>query len=130
MQDPKQLLGDQLREVRVGQGLSLARAGQLAGISAAYLQKLERGLVRNPSPRILERVAEALALDYLELMELIGYLEPSRAAARRPPRPMLVTENRAEPLTADEAAALSAFLMASRNRPTPAGPGLEHGMDS
>jgi transcriptional regulator with XRE-family HTH domain len=76
-------LGEALRDGREERGLSLAAAAQPARISAAYLHKLERGLVDNPSPRVLARIACALEMPYLRLMELAGYLDEMQLAEAR-----------------------------------------------
>ena len=61
------------REVRV---LSAVEAARAAGISAAYLSKLENDAVKRPSPPVLHQLSEALAVPYAELMRLCGYLVP------------------------------------------------------
>ncbi len=76
-------LGQELHRTRDKKGLSLEAVAAPAKISGAYLHKLERGVVNNPSPRVLARVALALEVPYLRLMELAGYLdEEQRALAR------------------------------------------------
>lgn len=70
-----------------------------AEISAAYLQKLERSQVAEPSPKILRRLAGALDLPYRRLMELAGYELPSRSnnpfAARLAGASLTIAEERA-----------------------------------
>jgi transcriptional regulator with XRE-family HTH domain len=66
----------QAREVRDLSGVDAARA---AGISAAYLSKLERDAVKKPSPHVLHQLSEALALPYTELMRLSGYRVPGES---------------------------------------------------
>lgn len=82
-------LGRDLREARKGRRASLETVANAARISAPYLLKLERGEVANPSPRVLARVAAALGVPYLQLMELAGYLDEDDLAAirNREPRP-------------------------------------------
>src|SRR2546423_10767811 len=63
----------QAREVREMSGMDTARA---AGISAAYLSKLENDAVKKPSPHVLHQLSEALALPYADLMRLSGYRLP------------------------------------------------------
>lgn len=113
-------LGEELRRARDTRGDSLQAVAEPARISAAYLQKLERGSVGTPSPRVLRRLAGALGLDYLRVMELADYLsrEEAAEAARRAPRP------RPHPLadqglTPEEWRAVGAFvktLKAQRSR--------------
>jgi transcriptional regulator with XRE-family HTH domain len=63
----------QAREVRELSAIDAARA---AGISAAYLSKLETDSVKRPSPHVLHQLSEALAVPYAELMRLSGYQVP------------------------------------------------------
>ena len=76
-------LAEALRDAREELGLSLAAVAEPARISAAYLHKLERGVVDNPSPRVLARIAAALEMPYLRLMELAGYLNEMQLAEVR-----------------------------------------------
>jgi transcriptional regulator with XRE-family HTH domain len=63
----------QAREIRELSAIDAARA---AGISAAYLSKLENDSVKRPSPHVLHQLSEALAVPYAELMRLSGYQVP------------------------------------------------------
>ena len=67
----------QAREVRELSAIDAARA---AGISSAYLSKLESDMVKKPSPHVLHQLSEALTLPYAELMRLSGYRIPGPAA--------------------------------------------------
>ncbi len=69
-------LGAELRSIRQIKGLSLKNAAGAASISTAYLQKLEGGDVQQPSPHVLNRLAEALEVPYATLMQLAGYVVP------------------------------------------------------
>jgi|GEM_PF-1670028 len=104
-------LGHELRQAREDRGLSLAAAAGPARISAAYLHKLERGLVSSPSPRVLARLAAALEVSYLRLMELAGYLDQeqlARARLRQPsPQPHPLA---GQQLTPGEWRAVGAFI--------------------
>jgi transcriptional regulator with XRE-family HTH domain len=68
----------QAREVRELSGTDAARA---AGISAAYLSRLETDAVKKPSPHVLHRLSEALAIPYAELMRLSGYPVPAASVS-------------------------------------------------
>lgn len=70
-------LGEKLREVRELKGLSLAAVAGPAGMSATYLQKLERGEVESPSPHRLHSLANVFDVSYTDLMVLAGYIVPS-----------------------------------------------------
>jgi transcriptional regulator with XRE-family HTH domain len=72
----------QAREVRELSGSDAARA---AGISAAYLSKLETDAVKKPSPLVLHRLSEALTIPYPELMRLSGYPVPTASVAAAAP---------------------------------------------
>ena len=74
-------LGVVLRRAREIRGLSGADAARAASISPAYLSKLESDAVKKPSPPVLHQLSEALALPYVDLMRLSGYLVPGQSAA-------------------------------------------------
>ncbi len=63
-------------------GLSSADAAQAAGISAAYLNRLEGDGVKRPSPPVLHWLSEALAVPYAALMRLTGYRVPGESERR------------------------------------------------
>ena len=78
MTPPFGIVLKQAREVR---GLSAVDASRAAGISAAYLSKLENDAVKKPSPQVLHQLSEALGVPYAELMRLSGYLVPGESHA-------------------------------------------------
>jgi transcriptional regulator with XRE-family HTH domain len=104
-------LGEELRRAREARGNSLQGVAEPAKISAAYLQKLERGAVGTPSPRVLRRLGGVLGLDFLHLMELADYLagdEVAEAGRRSPsPRPHPLAN---QALTPEEWRAVGAFI--------------------
>lgn len=65
--DPPVLLGRRLREVRVWRGLSLRAAAELAGLSASYLSRIERGERPVERRSTLEALAAALRVAPSEL---------------------------------------------------------------
>ena len=71
--------GAVLKQARDVRGLSGADAARAAGISAAYLSKLENDGVKTPSPNVLYQLSEALAVPYADLMMLSGYVVPGPA---------------------------------------------------
>jgi transcriptional regulator with XRE-family HTH domain len=88
-----------------------------AEISTAYLQKLEAGMVKQPSPHVLHQLASALGVGYAELMRLAGYVVPDAGQRRgRRPRNELTYALSSEELTEDEAAALAEYLDWYRSR--------------
>jgi transcriptional regulator with XRE-family HTH domain len=74
-------LGTVLRQAREVRGLSAVDVARAAGISPAYLSKLENDAVKRPSPLVLHRLGEALAVPYAELMRLCGYHVPGESDA-------------------------------------------------
>jgi transcriptional regulator with XRE-family HTH domain len=110
-------LGAQLREVRVLRGMSLSAVARMAAISTAYLQKLEAGGVKQPSPKVLHQLAEALDLDYAALMGLAGYVVPgpSQEPDRRR-RNRLIHALGSEELSEEEARELARYLDWYRHR--------------
>jgi HTH-type transcriptional regulator, competence development regulator len=72
-------IGTVLRQARDVRELSAADAARAAGISAAYLGKLENDAVKRPSPHVLHQLSEALAVPYAELMRLSGYRVPGES---------------------------------------------------
>ncbi|MBN2027368.1 MAG: helix-turn-helix domain-containing protein [Actinobacteria bacterium] len=116
-------LGNVLKKEREERGASLTSVAGPANISAAYLHKLERGVINSPSPRVLARLAVALDVDYLRLMELAGYLDEeqlARASLREPsPRPHPLAGRK---LTTEEWRAVDAIikmLIAQRGKEGP-----------
>lgn len=75
--------GAVLRQAREVRGLSAVEAARAAGISAAYLSRLENDAVKRPSPHVLHQIGEALAVPYAELMRLTGYPLPGGSGANR-----------------------------------------------
>jgi transcriptional regulator with XRE-family HTH domain len=104
-------LGAELRKARDHMGASLQAIADTAKISAAYLQKLERGEVTTPSPRVLRRLASSVGLPYLGLMELAGYLDEEELAEARLSEPSPRSHPLAsQKLTPEEWRAVGAFI--------------------
>ncbi len=72
--------GTMLKQARDVRGLSAVGVARAAGISAAYLNRLENGGVKHPSPHVLHQLSQALAIPYDELMRLSGYPVPGQTA--------------------------------------------------
>ena len=68
--------GQALRKAREVRGISATHAARAAGISPAYLNRLENDTVKRPSPLVLDPLSEVLAVPYVELMRLSGYRVP------------------------------------------------------
>jgi transcriptional regulator with XRE-family HTH domain len=108
-------LGAKLAQARQEQARSLQSVAEPANITAPYLQKLERGVVATPSPRVLGRLARELGLSYLGLMELAGYLDERQLAEARSrgpePHPLA-----GQDLSPDEWRAVGAFIRELKSR--------------
>lgn len=65
-------LGTRLAEIRNTQGLSMRKVAADAGISVAYLSKLERDETTNPSIEVLEGLARALNVELAEIRPSVG----------------------------------------------------------
>ena len=77
--------GAVLRQAREVRELSAVDAARSAGISTAYLSKLENDAVKKPSPHVLHQLSEALGVPYAELMRLSGYRVPDESDADAAP---------------------------------------------
>src|SRR5207244_2383127 len=97
------------QQLRVLRGESLNGVARAAEISAAYLQKLERNEVKEPSPHILLRLSKALRVPYEELMKLYGYVHGSRAM-KKSDVSVLAQALNSENLTDEELKALARYL--------------------
>ena len=64
-------------------GLRREEVAMLAGISADYYLRLERGRDKNPSPQVLQALARVLSLDELEQDYLLGLAAPRQKSQRR-----------------------------------------------
>jgi HTH-type transcriptional regulator, competence development regulator len=110
---PESTLGSELRRIREFRGATLKSVAEPAGISAAYLLKLERDVVQSPSPHVLRRLADCLDISYLKLMALAGY-EISDDHSTMPRVGVLADALAAESLDESEQRAVAAFLTALR----------------
>lgn len=81
--------------VRRVPGLRREEVAMLAGISADYYLRLERGRDRNPSPQVLEAIARVLQLDE----ENLAHLRSLAGQLPRPSRPRAGDEPPAATLT-------------------------------
>lgn len=108
-------LGAELSSARARAGRSLRDVASASGISAAYLQKLERSQVSEPSPRILRNLAVCLGISYGRLMKAAGYEAPIHSQVDPLARKLAASR-----LTDAEERAVAAFiehLVAQRTSP-------------
>ena len=75
-------IGATLRQARTIRSLSAMDAARAAGISTAYLSKLENDAVKRPSPIVLHQLSEALGIPYTGLMRMSGYRIPGESTAQ------------------------------------------------
>jgi len=71
--EPRRTVGEWVRELRQRRGWSMLKLAQRAGISKAYLLKLEKGEA-NPTEEVIKRLATALEV---RAGLLLGEVEPS-----------------------------------------------------
>jgi transcriptional regulator with XRE-family HTH domain len=50
----------QLRAIRESQGICLTKLAKSSGIKPSYLSEIERGIKKNPSKDVMERIAKSL----------------------------------------------------------------------
>ncbi len=120
MPDPG-TLGELLKMTRSLRGLTLKGVAEPAGISATYLQNLERGAVAEPSLHHLRSLSKVLDLPYATLIELAGYELPELddsdpnpvAASRSNP---LLNALAAQEVTVEETQELLDYLQFIRRR--------------
>ena len=97
--------------------MSLRQVEEASGkeVSNAYLSQLENGKILQPSPTILNKLAEIYEVDYLALMELAGYL-PAAAARTASQRHGRIATFAEHSLTSDEEAELMKYLKFLRSQ--------------
>ena len=109
-------LGIRLRAARERAGLTLREVEERTGISNAYLSQIESGRIKEPSPRILHRLAELYGESYAELLELAGYPVPEAGEGRRSHESSLHAHGRLGSVTHEEEAELLEYLKFMRTR--------------
>jgi len=75
--------------VRRVPGLRREEVALLAGVSAEYYERLERGRTKNPSASVLDSVARVLRLSPVERDHLFALANPARSGSASPPAPRL-----------------------------------------
>jgi transcriptional regulator with XRE-family HTH domain len=84
-------------------------------VSNAYLSQLENGKVAQPSPSVLNTLAELYGIEYMTLMQMAGYLPATnaRSAESRHGRVATFAEHNLSP---DEEAELIKYLQYLRTK--------------
>ena len=87
-------------------------------VSNAYLSQLETGKILQPSPNVLNTLADIYKIEYVQLMELAGYLPAAKAreAAQRHGRIATFAEHN---LTPEEEGELMQYLQYLRTKKKP-----------
>lgn len=62
------MLGSRIRQLRIKKNLTLSQLAERASISKSYLSYIERGVQKNPSIQILEKIAIILSVDVNKLL--------------------------------------------------------------
>ncbi|MGJ7531262.1 helix-turn-helix domain-containing protein [Variovorax sp. GB1P17] len=116
----KPTLGQYLASIRQDRKMSLRQVEEVSSkeVSNAYLSQLETGKIAQPSPNVLNTLSEIYGIDYVQLMELAGYLSPSaaREATQRHGRLATFAEHN---LTPDEEGELMKYLQFLRMKKPP-----------
>ena len=76
---PDPLFGSYLRDLRRARRLTLRVVEEQSGVSNSYLSQVENGHIRQPSPYILQKLAEAYGVAYETLMRRAGYMQAASA---------------------------------------------------
>lgn len=104
-------LGQYLAAIRSDRKLTLREVedGTNKDVSNAYLSQIENNKIKQPSPHILNKLAELYGIDFLNLMELAGYISSTdkRDGDKRHGRVATFAEQN---LTPEEEAALQNHL--------------------
>ncbi|MGD0662668.1 MAG: helix-turn-helix transcriptional regulator [Syntrophorhabdales bacterium] len=119
-------LAEELQRVRKVKNASLREVERATGISNAYLSQLEGGDATNPSPHILQKLAEFYEVPYMSLLKTAGYLEETRVVENKPsvPTPIQAVVMAAK-LTEEETAKVAdyiAYLQSQRKKRKRGGP--------
>jgi transcriptional regulator with XRE-family HTH domain len=116
----KVTLGQYLASIRNDRKMSLRQVEEASGkeVSNAYLSQLENEKIQQPSPTILNKLAEIYQIDYVTLMELAGYLPAAshRGATERHGRIATFAEHNLSP---EEEAQLMEYLQFIRTKKRP-----------
>lgn len=116
---PPEQLAQVLRRSRELLGLSIRAAAARTGLSGTYLSQLEAAAIKEPSPRVLYKFAEAYGISYTDLMRTAGYIMPGAKGDLKPSAPaspLDIALRTAAPLSDDEREALAEYLAWYRSR--------------
>lgn len=113
----KPTLGQYLASIRHDRKMSLRKVEEASNkeVSNAYLSQLETGKITQPSPNVLNTLSDIYKIDYVQLMELAGYMTPTaaRGATERHGRVATFAEHN---LTPEEEGELLQYLQFLRSK--------------
>ena len=69
---PEKTIGEVIAEAREKKGLSQRQLAKIAKINNSELSKIEAGIRKDPSPKILRKISNIIEVNYSELMYIIG----------------------------------------------------------
>lgn len=69
---PEKSIGEIIADAREKKGLSQRQLAKLANINNSELSKIEAGIRKEPSPKILRKISSIINVNYSELMYSIG----------------------------------------------------------
>lgn len=65
-------VGEAIAEARENKGLSQRQLAKIANINNSELSKIESGIRKEPSPKILRKISTIIDVNYSDLMYMIG----------------------------------------------------------
>lgn len=64
--------GGKIRIIREEKGMTLNELAFQSGVSKSYISYIERGMQKNPSISVLEKISVALGIEFIELIESLN----------------------------------------------------------
>jgi transcriptional regulator with XRE-family HTH domain len=113
----KPTLGQYIESIRKDRRMTLRQVEEATNkeVSNAYLSQIEQDKIQKPSPNVLHALSEIYAIDYGKLMEMAGYVTPSKSR-RDDQRHGRVATFAEHNLTSKEEAELLEYLKFLRSR--------------
>jgi XRE family transcriptional regulator, master regulator for biofilm formation len=62
------MVGDKIKNMREKRGLTIIELSTISGISKSYLSSIERGIQKNPSIQVLNKLSDALGISSNQLL--------------------------------------------------------------
>ena len=111
-------LSERLKQLRKIRQMTLRDVEDKTGISNGYLNQLEQGKIKEPSPHILQKLAGVYGIRYEALLQLAGYLSLTSDKKVHDKRAAGVAFSLTQDLTSEEEEELLKYLefMRDKNR--------------